>query len=152
MTAIILQQRLPGYKNFKSDVTKEQWSKLVAPFQDYVRYQAANLAAHGWDIVLLGDILFMGSSWGEQRLYKTTDSGRDGECATKPNADDHYSLLDPPDKYDRRYRALQIDKIVAWASEYRGQHVVEIISQSRMRIGGVQVNFTFGRIPPRART
>lgn len=42
--------------------TQETWDKALAPFPDKIRWEAGNLAAHGWDVLMLDDILFIGGS------------------------------------------------------------------------------------------
>lgn len=55
--------------------TKETWDDVMQHFPTDVRYKAANLAAHNYDVVLFEDSLFIGG-YGEGKLYEY-----DGSCS-----------------------------------------------------------------------
>jgi hypothetical protein len=60
---VILQKRL-AHKEFQTEVTAAQWSDLLSPFHEATRHHTANLAAHGWDVILLDPAyLFVGCQW-----------------------------------------------------------------------------------------
>lgn len=44
-------------------VTADEWQKAMTGFADRARYDAANLAAHNWDVTLVGDRLLVTSAW-----------------------------------------------------------------------------------------
>lgn len=45
-------------------LTREAWITAMAPFPTQERYHAANLAAHNWDVTLVGERLLISSLWG----------------------------------------------------------------------------------------
>lgn len=44
-------------------LTASEWMKAMEPFPLSIRYHAANLAAHDWDVVLVGDRLLVACAW-----------------------------------------------------------------------------------------
>lgn len=48
---------------FHKMLTREEWRAAMAPFQQQTRYHAANLAAHNWDVTLVGDRLLITCPW-----------------------------------------------------------------------------------------
>lgn len=40
--------------------TTEEWDDALNGFDPKVRYEATNLAAHNWNVILFGDLLFIG--------------------------------------------------------------------------------------------
>lgn len=56
--------------------SKETWDDVMQHFPSDVRYKAANLAAHNYDVVLFEDTLFIGG-YGEGKLYEYDGSSTD---------------------------------------------------------------------------
>lgn len=51
-------------KNFNDPVTASEWAELLKDFPRRVRHQAADLAAHNWDVAIVGDRLLIHNRWG----------------------------------------------------------------------------------------
>lgn len=52
-------------KNFADPVTALEWATLLKDFPQRARWEAANLAAHNWDVTLIGDRLLFHCFWSE---------------------------------------------------------------------------------------
>lgn len=48
---------------FREMLTREEWAVAMAPFPQRTRYHAANLAAHNWDVTLVGERLLITCPW-----------------------------------------------------------------------------------------
>ncbi len=45
-------------------VSREEWQAIFREYPDSLRYRAANLAAHNWDVALINGRMLVASSWG----------------------------------------------------------------------------------------
>lgn len=70
--------------------TQETWDKTLAPFNDKTRWEASNLAAHGWDVLLFDDVLFIGGS--DSATYFLQDGTK--KTATIEQRDIFYPRVD----------------------------------------------------------
>jgi hypothetical protein len=62
--------------------TSEAWQSAMSGFSDRVRYEAANLAAHNWDVTLIGERLLISCAWSGGRWY-----AKDGTSEPMSDAD-----------------------------------------------------------------
>lgn len=56
----------------KELLTASSWMRAMEPFPLNVRYHAANLAAHNWDVVIVGDRLLVACAWSGGDWFSTT--------------------------------------------------------------------------------
>lgn len=61
--ALLLNRHAQDNKRRMETVTKEQWTAAMDGFSPMARGRAANLAAHNWDVCLIGDRLLITSAW-----------------------------------------------------------------------------------------
>lgn len=86
-----------GYVNL---CTKEVFEASIAPFSDNVRWKAANLAAHGWDVVLFtaessfGHCLFIGSGYDKSGTFYYTNG------MAEPTREHHLNIFYPEKRLD----------------------------------------------------
>lgn len=45
-------------------VTAQEWRSIFAEYPDNLRYHAANLAAHNWDVAMIDGRIVIASPWG----------------------------------------------------------------------------------------
>jgi hypothetical protein len=80
-------------------VTREEWESSVAPFPASSRYSAANLAAHNWDVAIVGEYLLVSSYftvgyWHDKNGYRLLVSDKEQEML--------YPRVERGDTFDTR--------------------------------------------------
>lgn len=45
-------------------VSRGEWESIFSQYPDHLRYHAANLAAHNWDVVMINGRIAIASPWG----------------------------------------------------------------------------------------
>lgn len=82
-------------KSFNDPVTALEWSKALQDFTVRARHVAGNLAAHNWDVTIIGDRLLLHCHWGNGKWF---DKGSDQPT---PMTDTEQAALHPgkPDRY-----------------------------------------------------
>jgi len=56
-------------KNFADPVTASEWAELLKDFPQRARHQAADLAAHNWDVAIVGGRLLIHTRWGTGKWW-----------------------------------------------------------------------------------
>lgn len=82
-------------KSFDDPVTAKEWSELLKDFTVRARHTAGNLAAHNWDVTIIGDRLLLHSHWSKGKWF---DKGSDTPI---PMTDEEWAALHSgvPDRY-----------------------------------------------------
>lgn len=60
----ILYVAVPRGQDRVPVVSREEWVRIFAEYPDPLRYHAANLAAHNWDVVMIEGRVLIASPWG----------------------------------------------------------------------------------------
>jgi len=93
----VLNKRSSQRPRPPSPVTQDEWDGALAPFPKKTRWMAANLAAHNYDVVVVGDRLLIaaasGGAWFDHNGQQTdlTAAERDAlyPKVPKPDYADH---------------------------------------------------------------
>ena len=76
-----------GYTDPRVEATKKRWYQALKPFSLKAHYHAANLAAHNWDVLLIGDriLLFQTKYGGDAGHWVNLDGSHEVVSAAEMN-------------------------------------------------------------------
>lgn len=78
-------------------VSAKEWREIFAEYPDQLRYHAANLAAHNWDVVMINGRIMIASGWGGGHWIDKDGTRTD---LTQAEMDSFYPRSsDPEDRY-----------------------------------------------------
>lgn len=80
-------------------VSRQEWAAIFSEYPDHLRYHAANLAAHNWDVVMIEGRILIASGWGGGHWIDKDGSRTE---LTSDEIDSFYPRSSDPDD---RYRA-----------------------------------------------
>ncbi len=95
-------------KNFADPVTAKEWSELLSGFPVRARHQAANLAAHNWDVAIVGDRLLISNRWGGGRWWD-----KDAAESVRITAQEDAALHPEKPKQFKEPKAPDYDALIA---------------------------------------
>lgn len=100
-------------KNFSDPVTAKEWAELLSGFPTRARHQAANLAAHNWDVAIVGDRLLISNRWGggywwDKGAEKSVRMTAEEDAALQPKKPERFNAPASPN-YDALLAALSTE-------------------------------------------
>lgn len=98
-------------KNFSDPVTAKEWAELLQEFSSRARHNAANLAAHNWDVAIVGDRLLISSRWGGGRWWS-----KGAEEGVRLTAEEDTALHPEKPKQFKEPKAPDYDALIALGS------------------------------------
>lgn len=105
MKLVILNVHREREDRFDDVCTTETFETTVAEYHDKVRYEAANMAAHNWDVIEIDDQIFIG---GPSRGLFYTKDGKESK-ATEEQMNQFYPII-PADDYRTSSQTVWIGK------------------------------------------
>lgn len=91
------------------ETDKETWTTVLNEFPQRVRSEAANLAAHSWDVTLAGERLLVSCSWYKAQNIFWYEKDGERTPVTEDELDQLYPVVPESEKYYDR-ATTQSDK------------------------------------------
>jgi len=110
----ILYVAVPRGQDRVPVVSQKEWAQIFSEYPANLRYHAANLAAHNWDVAMINGRIVIASPWGGAHWIDKDGSRED---LTEAEFDALYPLATDPDaqnggEYTRSGGVLRHRKIV----------------------------------------